>query len=117
MTKTAWMTFNPRCGTARKTLAILEEEGFEVTQRRYLEEPLSRDEIAHLLDKGGMTARDLLRAKEPLARDLGLTQDSASDDEILDAMVEHPILLNRPIVETQKGALLARPQDEVRRIL
>ncbi|MCJ8190482.1 arsenate reductase (glutaredoxin) [Sphingomicrobium aestuariivivum] len=117
MSKTAWMTFNPRCGTARKTLAILEEEGFEVTQRRYLDEPLSRAEIEHLLEKGDMTARDVLRAKEPLAQDLGLTQDTASDDEIIDAMVEHPILLNRPIVETDKGALLARPQDEVRRII
>ncbi|WP_265563966.1 arsenate reductase family protein [Sphingomicrobium arenosum] len=117
MSKTAWMTFNPRCGTARKTLAILEEEGFEVTQRRYLDEPLSRAEIEHLLAKGKLRARDLLRAKEPLAQDLGLTMDTASEDEIVDAMVEHPILLNRPIVETENGVLLARPQDEVRKII
>ena len=117
MSKTAWMTFNPRCGTARKTRAILEEEGYAVTIRRYLDEPLGREEIVRLLDKGGLAARDVLRAKEPLAQDLGLTQDDAREDEIIDAMVEHPTLLDRPIVETDKGVVLARPQDEVRAIL
>ena len=117
MSKTAWMTFNPRCGTARKTKALLEEEGYAVTAHPYLDEPLGRNDIIGLLAKGGLTVRDVLRAKEPLAQDLGLTQDDASDDDIIDAMVEHPILLNRPIVETDKGVVLARPQDKVRDIL
>ena len=64
-----------------------------------------------------MTARDGLRAKEPLAAELGLTGDDTSDDIILDAMARHPILINRPLVETEKGVILARPQDRVRDIL
>ncbi|MCM8557398.1 arsenate reductase family protein [Sphingomicrobium sediminis] len=115
MTKTATMTFNPRCGTARKTKAILEEEGYDVTVIEYLKTPLSRDELKRLYDRAGMSAKDGLRAKEQIAKDMNLAD--ASDDEILDAMVEHPILVNRPLVETEKGVILARPQDEVRKIL
>ena len=106
---------NPMCGTSRKTLDILNESGADVTVIEYLETPPSREELQRLYDRAGITPRAGLRAKEPLAAELGL--ESASDDEILDAMMAHPILINRPLVETAKGAALCRPQDEVRKLL
>jgi arsenate reductase len=108
---------NPLCGTSRKTLEILREEGAEVRVVEYLKSPPARDELQRLYQRAGMTARDGLRAKEPLAAELGLTGDDISDDIILDAMARHPILINRPLVETGKGVVLARPQDRVRDIL
>ncbi|WP_343343302.1 arsenate reductase family protein [Sphingomicrobium sp. XHP0239] len=117
MSKSARMTFTPRCGTARKTKAILEDGGYEVTTIDYLAGDLSREELERLFDRAGMTPRDGLRAKEPIARDLGLLDDEVSDEAILDAMMEHPILIERPLVETDKGVVLARPQDKVRDIL
>ena len=115
MSKTARMTFTNRCGTARKTKAILEEEGYEVETIDYLEGALSREELVALYERAGLTPRQGLRAKEQIAKDLGLA--SASDGEILDAMMEHPILIERPLVETANGVILARPQDKVREIL
>jgi arsenate reductase len=106
---------NPMCGTSRKTLDILNESGADVTVIEYLETPPSRDELQRIYDRAGITPREGLRAKEPLAAELRL--ESASDDEILDAMMAHPILINRPLVETAKGAALCRPQDEVRKLL
>ena len=106
-----------QCGTSRKTLEILESEGADVTVIRYLENPPARDELERLYARAGISARDGLRAKEPLAEKLGLTGPDASDDEILDAMVAHPVLINRPLVETDKGVRLCRPQDLVREIL
>ena len=108
---------NPMCGTSRKTLEILRDSGADVSIREYLRDPPSRDELSRLYDKAGITPRDGLRAKEPLAGELGLTRPDVTDDEVLDAMVEHPILINRPLVETAKGARLCRPQDVVREIL
>ena len=108
---------NPLCGTSRKTLEILRDSGADVQVREYLKDPPSRDELSRLYDKAGISPRDGLRAKEPLAEELGLTRADASDDEVLDAMVKHPILINRPLVETGKGARLCRPQDVVREIL
>lgn len=115
MTKTARMTFTNRCGTARKTKAILEEEGYEVETIDYLNGELSREELVALYERAGMTPLQGLRAKEQIAKDLNLAE--ASDEEILDAMMEHPILINRPLVDTGKGVVLARPQDKVREIL
>ena len=108
---------NPACGTSRKTLEILKESGADVTVREYLKDPPSRDELTRLYDEAGITAREGLRAKEPLAAELGLTRPDVTDDEVLDAMVRHPILINRPLVETAKGVRLCRPQDVVREIL
>jgi arsenate reductase len=108
---------NPLCGTSRKTLEILREEGAEVRVVEYLKTPPARDELQRLYQRAGMTARDGLRAKEPLAAELGLTGDDIGDDIILDAMARYPILINRPLVETDKGVVLARPQDRVRDIL
>ena len=108
---------NSRCGTSRKTLEILEQEGADVTVVNYLETPPSKDELQRLYDRAGITPREGLRAKESLAQDLDLVDGAVSDDAILEAMVANPILINRPLVETEKGVRLCRPQDVVREIL
>jgi len=108
---------NPMCGTSRKTLDILRESGADVTVNEYLKTPPSRAELKRLYERAGISPRDGLRAKEPLAEVLDLTRPDVTDDEILDAMARHPILIERPLVETDKGAVLARPQDKVRDIL
>lgn len=108
---------NPKCGTSRKTLEILNESGAEVTVIDYLKTPPSRAELQRLYDRAGITPRDGLREKEPIAAELGLAGDDVDNDIVLDAMMKHPILIQRPIVETEKGVKLCRPQDEVRAIL
>ena len=108
---------NPACGTSRKTLEILRESGADLTVNEYLRNPPDRAELKRLYQRAGITPRDGLRAKEPLAAQLGLTGPGVDDDTILDAMVAHPILINRPLVETDKGVRLCRPQDTVREIL
>jgi arsenate reductase len=112
----AMIFHNPNCGTSRKTLAILQETpGVEVEVIQYLKTPPSREKLAALYARAGITPREGLRAKEPLAAELGLAD--ASDDAILDAMMAHPILINRPLVATDKGVRLCRPQEVVREIL
>jgi arsenate reductase len=108
---------NPMCGTSRKTLEILRDSGCDVWVHEYLKNPPTRDELRRLYDRAGITPREGLRAKEPLAAELGLTRPDVGDDEVLDAMMKHPILIERPIVETPKGVRLCRPQDQVREIL
>jgi arsenate reductase len=108
---------NPMCGTSRKTLEILRDEGFDVWVREYLKNPPTRDELKGLYGRAGISPREGLRAKEPLADQLGLNRPDITDDEVLDAMLQHPILINRPLVETDKGVRLCRPQETVREIL
>ena len=108
---------NPRCGTSRKTLEILEGAGAEITVVDYLQKPPSTAELRRLYARAGISARDGLRAKESLAEDLDLLSGRVSEDAILDAMAANPILIERPLVETEKGVVLARPQDKVRQIL
>ena len=108
---------NPLCGTSRKTLDILREEGADVTVIEYLKDPPSAAELRRLYTRAGISPREGLRAKEQLAEDLDLVEGAVSDDAILEAMVENPVLINRPIVETEKGVRLCRPQDKVREIL
>ena len=108
---------NPLCGTSRKTLEIIRESGPEPQIVEYLKTPPSRDELKKLYERAGISPREGLRSKEPVASELGLTRPDVSDDEILDAMAEHPILIERPLVETGKGVRLCRPQDKVREIL
>ena len=114
---TATIFHNPNCGTSRKTLEILRESGADVSVREYLKDPPSRAELEALYERAGISPREGLRAKEPLAAELGLTDPEVDDDTILDAMMEHPILINRPLVVTEKGVRLCRPQDKVREIL
>ncbi|HEV2124726.1 MAG TPA: arsenate reductase (glutaredoxin) [Chloroflexota bacterium] len=108
---------NPACGTSRKTLEILQQEGADVTVVEYLKHPPSKAELKRLYERAGIPPREGLREKEQLAQDLDLTGGHVSDNAILQAMVENPVLINRPIVETEKGVRLCRPQDRVREIL
>ena len=108
---------NPACGTSRKTLQMLEEAGCDVEVCEYLRQPPGREELQRLYARAGMTPREGLRAKEPLATELGLNRGGVSDEEVLDAMMRHPILINRPLVETERGVRLCRPQDVLREIL
>ena len=108
---------NPMCGTSRKTLEILREEGCDVSIHEYLRNPPSRAELARLYERAGITARQGLRSREPLAGELGLDRPDVTDEQVLDAMVANPILIERPIVETSNGVRLCRPQDKVREIL
>jgi arsenate reductase len=108
---------NARCGTSRKTLEILEQQGAEVTIVDYLQRPPSKQELKRLYDRAGITPRDGLRAKESLASDLDLVGGHVSDNAILEAMVANPILIERPLVETENGVRLCRPQERVHEIL
>jgi arsenate reductase len=108
---------NPKCRTSRKTLEILRDSGCDVWIQEYLKKPPTREELKRLYECGGITPREGLRTKEPLANELGLTRPGVTDDQVLDAMVAHPILIERPIVETKNGVRLCRPQDKVREIL
>jgi arsenate reductase (glutaredoxin) len=108
---------NPLCGTSRKTLEIIREKAGEPEIIEYMKAPPSRDQLKAIYAKAGISPREGLRAKEPIAEELGLTRADVSDDKILDAMMEHPILINRPLVVSDKGARLCRPQDLVRDIL
>ncbi len=115
MKATIW--HNPNCGTSRKTLDILRESGADVTVVEYLKTPPSKEELKRLYARAGLTPREGLRAKEGLAEDLDLLSGRVSDEAILEAMVENPVLIERPLVETDKGVRLCRPQDKVREIL
>jgi arsenate reductase len=114
MKATIW--HNPKCGTSRKTLEILKETpGVEIKVIEYLKNPPTGAKLAELYRKAGITPHQGLRKKEPLAKDLDL--DHVSEQAVIDAMVADPILIERPIVETEKGVRLCRPQDRVREIL
>ena len=111
---------NPACGTSRKTLAILHETpGVEVEVIEYLKTPPTRERLFALYAAAGMTARQGLRTHNSPAAELNaeLGLADADDAAILDAMMAHPVLINRPLVETPKGVRLCRPQDVVREIL
>ena len=108
---------NPACGTSRKTLEILQQEGAEIEVIEYLKMPPSREALQDLYDRAGITPRQGLRDKERLASDLDLVGGSVSDAAILDAMIANPILIQRPIVATEKGVRVCRPQELIREIL
>lgn len=104
---------NPACGTSRNVLAMLDERGIEPKVVEYLKTPPSRDEIKKLAADAGVPLRALLRENAPPYAELGLADESLPDDALLDAIGEHPILLNRPIVVTPKGTALCRPKERV----
>lgn len=116
MKATIW--HNPKCGTSRKTLAILEETpGVDVEVIEYLKNPPGRDKLEQLYRDAGITPRQGLRTRGSPAEELGLTADGTTSDQILDAMAREPILIERPLVETEKGVRLCRPQELVSDIL
>ena len=104
---------NPACGTSRNTLAMIRATGEEPHVIHYLETPPSRDELVRLIQQMGIGPRDLLRQKGTPYADLGLDDPALSDDALIDAMVQHPILINRPIVVGPRGARLCRPSELV----
>lgn len=108
---------NPNCGTSRNTLAIMKASGEQPEVVEYLKNPPSRDYLVELLAKMNISPRELLRSKETINDELGLDNPELSDDEIIDAMIAHPILINRPIVVTNKGAALCRPSERVFELL
>ncbi|MCB8840791.1 arsenate reductase (glutaredoxin) [Aurantimonas sp. VKM B-3413] len=108
---------NPECGTSRNTLAMIRQSGEEPEVIEYLKTPPSRETLIELLDMMKMKPRDLLREKGTPYKELGLDDPKLNDEEILQAMMEHPILINRPIVVTDKGVRLCRPSEKVLEIL
>ena len=114
---TSLIFHNPKCGTSRNTLAIMKASGENPEVIEYLKTPPSRDYLVVLLAKMSISPRELLRSKEPVNDELGLDNPEVSDDQIIDAMINHPILINRPIVVTNKGAALCRPSERVFELL
>ncbi|WP_055475281.1 arsenate reductase (glutaredoxin) [Gordonia sp. HS-NH1] len=106
---------NPKCSTSRKALQALRDAGIEPTVVKYLDEPYSRDQLVELFADAGLTPAQAARKREALYKELDLA--SATDDQILDAMVEHPVLVERPIVVTAKGTRIPRPIDKLDEIL
>ncbi|HUO22002.1 MAG TPA: arsenate reductase (glutaredoxin) [Caulobacteraceae bacterium] len=108
---------NPACSTSRKVLARIREAGIEPTVVEYLKDGWTKPQLKGLLQKLGLSARDVMRIRGTPAEELKLTRPGVTDDEIIDAMIGHPILVERPIVITPKGAVLARPAEDVEAIL
>jgi arsenate reductase len=108
---------NPACGTSRNVLAQIRASGREPVIIQYLKTPPGRDELQGLIARMGIGVRDLLRRKGTPYDELGLDDPALTDEQLLDAMTAHPILINRPIVVTDRGVKLCRPADTVRDIL
>jgi arsenate reductase len=108
---------NPDCGTSRNTLALIRNSGVEPTIVEYLKTPPSRETLVALIGQMKIPVRDLLRQKGTPYTELGLDDPSLTDDQLIDAMMAHPILINRPVVVTPRGTLLCRPSERVLDIL
>ncbi|MFV5014344.1 glutaredoxin-dependent arsenate reductase [Klebsiella pneumoniae] len=108
---------NPACGTSRNTLALIQNSGVEPTVILYLENPPSRDQLSELISAMGISVRALLRKNVEPYEQLGLAEDRFTDEEMIEAMLSHPILINRPIVVTPLGTRLCRPSEVVLEIL
>ena len=108
---------NARCGTSRNTLAAIRDAGHEPQIIDYLANPPTRDTLTRLITDAGITVREAVRSKEAVFTELGLDQPGTSDAALLDAMVAHPILIERPFVVTPKGVRLCRPFTRVSEIL
>lgn len=104
---------NPACGTSRNTIAMIREAGIEPHVVEYLKSPPSRALLVELIDRSGMRPRDLLRENGTPFAELGLGDEGLADDALIDAMMAHPILINRPLVVSPKGVKLCRPSEAV----
>jgi arsenate reductase len=107
----------PSCSKCRAALGILEEQGVEFEAINYYEQPLTAEELRALIDKLSLSPRDVLRKDEPLARQLGLAERDLTDDELIKIMAENPDLIQRPIVVRGDRAVLARPPQDVQKLL
>jgi len=108
---------NPSCGTSRNVLALIRHAGIEPVIVDYLTDTPSKARLAELISKAGLTVREAIRQKGTPYADLGLDDAALTDDQLIDAMLAHPILINRPFVETDLGVRLARPSETVLAIL
>ena len=108
---------NPACGTSRNTLAMIRNAGIEPHVVEYAKTPPSRALLVELMARAGLTPRQLVRDKGDLFAELGLADETLGDDALIDAMIAHPILINRPIVVSPRGATLCRPSEKVLDIL
>ena len=108
---------NPACGTSRNALALIRHAGIEPVVIEYLNHPPSKEELRALVAAMGISVRELLRQKETPYAELGLDEPTLLDEQLLDAMLAHPILINRPIVVTELGTKLCRPSEEVLELL
>ncbi|WP_182657119.1 arsenate reductase (glutaredoxin) [Stenotrophomonas lacuserhaii] len=108
---------NPRCGTSRNTLALIRHAGIEPEVIEYLADPPDRSRLVELITAAGLGVRDAIRQKGTPYLELGLDDATLSDDDLLDAMLANPILINRPFVQTDMGTRLCRPSDVVLQIL
>ena len=108
---------NPGCGTSRNTLAAIRAAGHEPVIVEYLKTPPTRDELKTLIARMGIRVRAVVRTKEALFRELGLDELDVGDEELLDAMMAHPVLINRPIVVTEQAVRLCRPSETVKELL
>lgn len=108
---------NPKCGTSRNTLALIRHAGIEPEVVLYLENPPDRDTVRQLVKDAGLSVRDALREKGTPYQELGLDNPELTDEQLLDAIAAHPILLNRPFVVTDKGSRLCRPSEVALEIL
>ena len=107
----------PTCTTCRQVYNVLKERGVDFDAVDYYLDPIPKTKLVELLRKMGLTARELLRTKEPIFRELKLASRELSDDELVNLMVKHPDLIQRPIVEKGKRAILARPAERIEEIL
>jgi arsenate reductase len=117
MTTDVVIYHNPDCGTSRNTLAMIRNAGIEPHVVEYLKTPPSRSLLLQLMERAGLTPRDLLRQKGTPYGELGLADPAVTDERLVDAMMEHPILINRPLVVTPLGVKLCRPSEAVLDIL
>lgn len=108
---------NPRCSTSRNALALIQASGETPEVVEYLKTPPSREYLVELLNKMQISPRELMRSKEAVFTELGLDNPEVSDDKLIDVMIDNPILINRPIVVTEKGAVLCRPLERIFEVL
>lgn len=108
---------NPKCGTSRNTLGLIRNAGIEPVVIEYLEHPPGRERLVGMIKAAGLSVRDAMRRKEKTFTDLGLDDPALTDDQLLDAMLRDPILINRPFVSTERGTRLCRPSELVLDIL
>ena len=104
---------NPKCGTSRNTLAMIRNSGEEPEIILYLENPPTRAELLQIVQNSDNDLRDFIRSKEPIYKELGLDNEQLKDDELIEQMLKHPVLINRPIVITSIGTKLCRPSELV----
>ncbi|EMR5774547.1 arsenate reductase (glutaredoxin) [Acinetobacter baumannii] len=117
MTEQVKIYHNPACGTSRNTLALIRHAGLEPIIIEYLKTPPSTDELIQLIKDSNLTVREAIRKNVDPYKDLELEQDHWTDEQLIDFMVQYPILINRPFVVTQKGTRLCRPSEMVLDIL